>query len=170
MTTRIMRKPQKRVARPQSPVVKRIRSSDEQTSESDGKINPPQATQHYMEEAEMEAEQVVARLQTEDGTEIAEEIGEYEADPPENSIMSQIELIWTPTVLSLILPILKASEVAAMKAKDLTSKRLFVTAITLWKQIQAILIHGNRKHLLQRCTWTDFISVLRDEELFTTFC
>lgn len=65
-----------------TPVVKRIRSSDEQTSESDGKINPPQATQHYMEEAEMEAEQVVARLQTEDGTEIAEEIGEYEADPP----------------------------------------------------------------------------------------
>lgn len=101
----------------------------------------------------------------------SQNIDQSEPNLPENALISQVELIWTTSILMKVLLIFKLAVKKSMKLRDLQSKRLFSTAMTLWNQMLDVAMRSRElKTRLKKCSWTDFESAIQGEKSYTMFC
>lgn len=137
--------------------VQKILSSSEEESNSEDEVDPGPMTQAMCEDIVNEVERPKTPALPEDVNELNEK-----------SLMTNLELIWTPYLLGLIHKLLVNCQVTSTHQYDLVSKKFYTNLIPMWVQALPKII-TKRKHLLNKCSWMDFCDRLRVVKLFTTF-
>lgn len=94
---------------------------------------------------DMEAEELATSETNKEEQEVEEPTNQEVPVILEESLMGHLELYWVSTFLPQVIVILKQCVKAAMCSKDLGSKRFFMRATDLWKEILMKVFHGRNQ-------------------------
>lgn len=90
-------------------------------------------------------------------------------DPPAESFLGVLELIWTANIYTQVMEKLKYGEKKGMSEKNLLMKREFMNLISLWKTALKLIVHKLRVSACDDLSWNAFKTILCDSELYMTF-